>query len=304
MADAPRISSFAGGLLSRDSASEARPASARAATHHHVDRRPVTRAGLIVNPLAGKASGKGLALAEKLRGEGGVTVRVLERFEQLSTFIDDMARDEVSDLFISSGDGTIQEILTQIGERHPFRHLPRLSLLPHGTTNLTAADLGFRSRSIETQADFIRRLAPADLRARHTIRCVNPGDGKARHGMFVGTGAVATGTLFCQQAFNARGVKGQWATFRHARQCRCQGRVHGTRPSRPEPPRPRLRHFGGSQWQAVCGGPSVAPDVDNSRQAGAEHEAFLGRQDRTDPHLDLPLSGAIGDALAAAGDVR
>ena len=31
--------------------------------------------------------------------------------------------------------------------------------------------------------------------------------------MFVGTGAVATGTLFCQQAFNARGVKGQWATF-------------------------------------------------------------------------------------------
>ena len=29
--------------------------------------------------------------------------------------------------------------------------------------------------------------------------------------MFVGTGAVAVATLYCQQAFNAYGVKGQWA---------------------------------------------------------------------------------------------
>ena len=168
MADAPRISSFAGGLLARESTSLVQPAIPRWIGHHRVDRRPVTRAGLIVNPSAGKGSGKGLALTEKLKGDSRVTVRVLDRFEQLTAFIDDMAREEVSDLFISSGDGTIQEILTQIGERQPFRQAPRISLLPHGTTNLTAADLGFRSRSIDTQADFIRRLAPADLRARHT----------------------------------------------------------------------------------------------------------------------------------------
>ena len=29
--------------------------------------------------------------------------------------------------------------------------------------------------------------------------------------MFVGTGAVAVATRYCQQAFNAQGVKGQWA---------------------------------------------------------------------------------------------
>ncbi|WP_373504028.1 diacylglycerol kinase family protein [Aestuariivirga sp.] len=213
MADAPRTSSLAGGIFARESTSAVQPAIPRWIGHHRVDRRPVTRAGLIVNPRAGKGSGKGLALAGKLQGDPTVTVRVLEHFEQLSSIIDDMAREEVSDLFISSGDGTIQEILTQIGERRPFRQAPRISLLPHGTTNLTAADLGFRRHSIEAQAQFMKRLAPADLRARHTIRCANPGDGKARHGMFVGTGAVATGTLFCQQAFNARGVKGQWATF-------------------------------------------------------------------------------------------
>lgn len=31
--------------------------------------------------------------------------------------------------------------------------------------------------------------------------------------MFLGTGAVSEATLFCQQAFNAKGVKGNWATF-------------------------------------------------------------------------------------------
>ena len=173
----------------------------------------MSRAGLIINPSSGKASGKGLALAGMLRGLPDVSVKVLERFQQIGGFLDDLAADGVTDLFISSGDGTIQEILTQIAERRPFRQLPRLALLPHGTTNMTAADLGFRHKTIPAQAGFIRNMNLNDLRVRPTIRCANPSDGKPRHGMFVGTGAAATGTLFCQQAFNAKGVKGNWATF-------------------------------------------------------------------------------------------
>ena len=57
----------------------------------------------------------------------------------------------------------------------------------------------------------MRSLEPRDAAARHTIRCANPGDGKVRHGMFVGTGAVAVATRYCQQAFNDQGMKGQWA---------------------------------------------------------------------------------------------
>ncbi len=178
------------------------------------DLQPVTRAGLIVNPHSGRGRGKGLALAEKLGSAAAVTVRVMDRFEQIGSFIDDMARDGVSDLFISSGDGTIQEILSVLAERKPFRHQPRLALLPHGTTNLTAADIGLRFSSIDAQASFIREPAARDAVARPTIRCANPGDGKVRHGMFVGTGAVAVATRYCQQVFNDQGVGGQWAVAR------------------------------------------------------------------------------------------
>ena len=172
---------------------------------------PARRAGLIVNPLAGKGSGKGMALVRTLERQPDITLCILERFEQLSGFLDTMARDGVSDLFISSGDGTIQEILTQLAERKPFANTPRLSLLPHGTTNLSANDVGFRSHSIEAQAAFLANPAARELCPRNSIRCANPGDGNPRHGMFVGTGAVATATLYCQRAFNAQGIKGQRA---------------------------------------------------------------------------------------------
>jgi diacylglycerol kinase (ATP) len=169
------------------------------------------RAGLIVNPLSGKSSGKGQALADMVKGEPAISLHLIERFEHLEDIVTGMARERVTDLFISSGDGTIQEILTIIAERQCFATLPRICLLPHGTTNLSANDLGFRNRALDAQVAFLRNPEAQSLATRHTIRCLNPGDGKLRHGMFVGTGAMAVATHYCQRAFNEQGVKGQWA---------------------------------------------------------------------------------------------
>jgi diacylglycerol kinase (ATP) len=169
-------------------------------------------AGLIVNPRSGKSSGKGLALAEKLHRSKS-HVRILDQFNQLPSHLRELAAAGVTDLFISSGDGTIQAIQTLIAEGHAFTTPPRLCLLPHGTTNMTAADLGFSLRGIEEQAAFIERLEPKEVRARPTLRAANPADGSPRHGMFLGTGAVSEATLFCQRAFNAKGVKGNTAVI-------------------------------------------------------------------------------------------
>ena len=171
------------------------------------------RAGLIVNPKSGKSSGKGLALAAKLRAQGNVTVRILGDFNELSSHLADCAGEGVTDLFISSGDGTIQAIQTELAEHRLFPAQPRLCLLPHGTTNMTAADLGFSQRNIDAQSAFIAALQPKSLRSRPTLRAANPRDGKPRHGMFLGTGAVSEAALYCQKVFNANGVKGNWATF-------------------------------------------------------------------------------------------
>lgn len=169
------------------------------------------RSGLLVNPRSGGASGKGLALARKL--PASVSVKVLDQFEQLPNFLGEFANEQVTDLFISSGDGTIQALQTELAERKPFATPPRLILLSHGSTNMTAADLGFRRGSLDAQAAFIKDPQPTELLQRPTMRVSNPRDGRPRHGMFLGTGALSEATLFCQRTFNARGVKGNWATF-------------------------------------------------------------------------------------------
>ena len=178
--------------------------------------------GLIINPKSGKKSGYGLALAKLLAEsgaaqQGDVEVKIIERFETLPDMMDDFAAREIDILYISSGDGTVQAIQSDIAERKKFARQPHLCLLPHGTTNMTAADLGFGLKNIQQQADFIIATGagakPNDVRKRPTVRVANPADGIVRHGMFLGTGAAWQGTLFCQTDVHKTGLKGDWATF-------------------------------------------------------------------------------------------
>ena len=177
--------------------------------------------GLIINPKSGKKSGYGLELAKLLADQNadkkGVEVKVIERFETLPDMMDDFAARKIETLFISSGDGTVQAIQSDIAERKKFAKQPRLCLLPHGTTNMTAADLGFGIKNLSEQADFIIAAGggaqPSDVRTRPTVRVVNPADGIVRHGMFLGSGAAWQGTVFCQTDVHKTGLKGDWATF-------------------------------------------------------------------------------------------
>ncbi len=169
------------------------------------------RAALIVNPRSGGTNRKGLELAETLR-DTDIDVTVLDRFDMLAPTLRRLAEAEVETLFISSGDGTVQEIQTRIAEDGMFARFPALCLLPHGSTNMTAADIGLPHRDPRRQRELILAAGRGEAGGRRitrpTVRVDNPADGKARHGMFLGGGAIAAATLYCQQAFNRRGIRG------------------------------------------------------------------------------------------------
>lgn len=170
-------------------------------------------AGVLINPKAGRGNGRGTALATALEKTPHVQVHLLTQFGALEQALRDFAKAGVTDLFISSGDGTVQAIQTLLAEKNIFPALPRLCLLPHGTTNMTAADIGYRTKSIAAQAAFIAAPKPQETRGRPTLRAVNPRDGAPRHGMFLGTGAVSAATRYTQVSLNDKGVKGNLATF-------------------------------------------------------------------------------------------
>ena len=171
------------------------------------------RAGVLINPASGRGNGKGRALAEHVKMQDGISFRMLEDFTRLSPYLFEMAKDNVTEIFISSGDGTVQAIQTILAERNMFREMPKLCILPHGTTNLTATDIGFKTRAIAAQAAFIKNLQQAKTVLRPSLRVLNAREGGIRHGMTLGAGAGATATRYAQTAFNDKGVKGNFASF-------------------------------------------------------------------------------------------
>lgn len=174
-------------------------------------------AALIVNPNSGRRSGRGLALAEAWRRIAGSRVALIERFGALEGLLRQFATEGVDTLFISSGDGTVQAIQTILAERGPFARLPRLALLPHGTTNLTANELGLKWKSLDQIASLATDASlprpGVDLVRRPTLRIANPRDGRPRQGMFLGAAAIARASAFCQGKIHRAGLKGDLANF-------------------------------------------------------------------------------------------
>jgi hypothetical protein len=137
---------------------------------------------------------------------------MLERFSELPGLLRRFAGEGVETLFISSGDGTVHAIQTELAERNPFASLPRLAILPHGTTHMPAADLGVQAKGLDRQMELIEGGGDAGAcKIRPTVKVVNPRDGRVRHGMFLGTGAIWSGVRFCQDRVQATGLKGDWA---------------------------------------------------------------------------------------------
>lgn len=170
--------------------------------------------GVIINLAAGRGNGKGAALITALRKAKIPNLKVITEFADLQPAMVELGAAKVDTLFISSGDGTLQGVVTCIAESKIFDAKPRLCILPHGTTNLSAIDLGFTRRRVADQCDFIANPQPLKIIRRPTLKVLNPRGQGPRHGFSFGAGAAATATRITQTNFNDKGRKGQFAALR------------------------------------------------------------------------------------------
>ena len=151
------------------------------------------------NPRSGKGNGEGSRSPEDQKRPYRQTA-IIDDFDTLPAMLAGFAGSGV-DTCSSAPAMAPSRPFDKLAEAKPFARLPRLVLLPHGTTNMSAADLGLGITSLDEQARLItepvafpaRRKAPARDRARRNAR-----DGQIRHGMFVGAG-VLEGTRCCRR---------------------------------------------------------------------------------------------------------
>ena len=124
----------------------------------------------------------------------------------------EFARRRVGVLAINGGDGTASHILGKMLEGGLFDPLPFIVLLPGGTANMNAGDIGVRGSLWKATERFCRwcegdRATAGRVAQRALLRVKLAGQAAPQFGMFLGGGAIIQGTEFAHREVHARGMR-------------------------------------------------------------------------------------------------
>lgn len=172
-------------------------------------RAPV---GLISNPRSGHNRDQFSRIRARIDGCPSIHHVITEDPEQIRPALLELARRDVGVLAINGGDGTCSAVLGELLEHGHFPVPPRVVLLPGGTANMNAGDVGARGsllRAVSRFCDWCEGgRETGDALTRRALLRVVPGPGQApRYGMFLGAGAVIQGTDYAHRELHARGLR-------------------------------------------------------------------------------------------------
>ncbi|SEN05403.1 Diacylglycerol kinase family enzyme [Nitrosospira multiformis] len=166
--------------------------------------------GLLFNPLSGRIRKRKEAIRRAV-GEIPGACREVTNAQEISTSVDMFVNDGTDLLVIIGGDGTVQGVLSHLFATQPLAKWPVLTIVPGGTTNMTALDLGIsgspesvlRQLSASFQKDF-----PSALVERHVL-CIEQAGAEKVYGMFFGVGLIARAVIFSQSRIKRLGITGE-----------------------------------------------------------------------------------------------
>jgi diacylglycerol kinase family enzyme len=126
--------------------------------------------------------------------------------------LEQLAALEIGVLAINGGDGTASAILGEMLESKLFPEPPAIALLPGGTANMNAGDIGVRGSLRKATERFCRwceqgKDTRGRLARRALLRVVTGQDQATSYGMFLGAGAIIQGTEYAHREVHARGLR-------------------------------------------------------------------------------------------------
>jgi diacylglycerol kinase family enzyme len=170
--------------------------------------------GILCNPLSGKII-KSKALIDSLRHH--VSTEIYQESstkEEILNSIDNFNSNGIELIIIAAGDGTVQLSLGHILENWNNDKLPSLFILPAGTTNMTAYDLGVRG-SIKRNVKNLKRYLDNGLGVtsikRHVL-CIEQENKQSVYGMFFGVGMIVNGVKYFHEHIKGTGLTGEKAS--------------------------------------------------------------------------------------------
>lgn len=171
------------------------------------------RIGLILNPLSGQARKRLQAIKQLLTGMSGIHQWEITHAADFDSSVKALIKAKIDWLIILGGDGTFQGILNRLYAWSPPDYWPLLTIIPGGTTNMTALDLGIRGKPDQILfrlKHYLQQPAPrpAPVLAERPVLCIEQTGREKIYGMFFGLGLIARGVKFSRSPIKQIGITG------------------------------------------------------------------------------------------------
>lgn len=178
---------------------------------------PVTgdrvKIGLLCNPLSGRIRKEKKSTVRIFSGAVDALYQEASSPAEIGAALNNLLAEQPELLAVAGGDGTVQAVLTHMFGSDEPSGWPPLCIIPAGTTNMTALDLGVRGGPKRVMNRLERRLysplLPYLVR-RPVLRVERPGSPDL-YGMFFGAGAIASGVRYFHKKISRIGMTSEIA---------------------------------------------------------------------------------------------
>ncbi len=166
--------------------------------------------GLILNPHSGRIR-KNIDVIRNILADipASIYLEASDKSE-IGASVDALLQDDIDLLVIIGGDGTVQGVLTHLFIKQPAKW-PILTIVPGGTTNMTALDLGMQNKPepiLRQLRDCLSKQFTPQLLQRPVLSIEQPGVTKI-YGMFFGVGLIAHAVIFSRSRVKKFGITGE-----------------------------------------------------------------------------------------------
>lgn len=168
--------------------------------------------GLISNPGSGHNRDRFEQIRRRFEEHSAIHHIITNSPAEIGPALQVLAEREIGVLAINGGDGTASAILGQLVDSELFTRAPLIALLPGGTANMNAGDIGIRGSLSKAAARFCHwcdgdRATQGRLQRRSLLRVVTSPGAQPAYGMFLGAGAIIQGTEYAHSEVHSRGLR-------------------------------------------------------------------------------------------------
>ena len=168
--------------------------------------------GLISNPTSGHNRDQFGSISQGIDACDAIHHVITHSPDDIDGALQELAAHNIKLLAINGGDGTASAILGRMLELELFDKPPVIALLPGGTANMNAGDIGIKGTLKKAVKRFVDWCdGPRDtagmIQQRALIRVAPEGHATPRYTMFLGGGAIIQGTEYAHAEIHSRGLR-------------------------------------------------------------------------------------------------